>query len=176
MAHRWYYIGLALRLKPSDLEKIRSNQPDDQFRNMILEWLKMNYNTEKHGLPTWRRIVEAVNASGENTFLANQLARKYGSKLLAKITCLWLNIYHAASSLVIQYFVSITSVVVTHEKQPTSPTPDSDNIPNITSPIGFVQMHAIQKFHIIILTIISCLQRRYLLLCNCEDQQEPTSN
>ena len=82
VAHKWSKIGLALGLKPCDLEKIQRNQQDDRLYNVILQWLKMNYDTKTHGPPTWTKIVKAVGANpgGENTALANELARKYVSK------------------------------------------------------------------------------------------------
>ena len=81
----WYGIGMELGLKPGTLERISKGQGNikDMFRNMILDWLKMNYDTARFGPPTWRRIVEAVRASagGDNPALANQLARNHGGKI-----------------------------------------------------------------------------------------------
>ena len=81
MAHRWYDIGLALGFKSSALDSIKSKGHDvhELLRTMITEWLKMSYNVEMFGPPTWRRIVEAVraNSGGKNPALADTLARKY---------------------------------------------------------------------------------------------------
>ena len=71
-----------LGLRNSILEVIRSKEQGDIYdslRGVIVEWLKMNYNTAKFGQPTWRRIVEAVRATtgGRNPALADRLARKY---------------------------------------------------------------------------------------------------
>ena len=78
VAHRWDKIGLALGLTPSTLERIRTDQADP-WRTTITEWLKMKYNVQRFGKPTWRRIVEAVRAKsgGGNPALANTLAAKY---------------------------------------------------------------------------------------------------
>ena len=84
VAHKWYDIGLALGLSPSTLDGISKGQGDiyELLRSMIVEWLKMSYNYEKFGKPTWRRIVEAVRATsgGRNPALADVLARKHGGK------------------------------------------------------------------------------------------------
>ena len=85
VAHKWYNLGLALGLSPSTLENIKMRgQTDvlDLLTSMIVEWLKMNHDTNKFGQPTWRRIVEAVRdkTGGGNPALANALARKYSSK------------------------------------------------------------------------------------------------
>ena len=50
---------------------------------VIANWLKKNYNTEKFGLPTWRWLVEVVAdpAAGNDRALAEVIARKhYDSK------------------------------------------------------------------------------------------------
>ena len=80
----WREIGLFLGLRDSTLERIARGQGNDiaSLRNMIGTWLKMGYNVERFGAPTWRRIVEAVRAStgGGNPALADNLARKYKGK------------------------------------------------------------------------------------------------
>ena len=84
VAHRWYDIGLSLGFKSSTLDSIKSKGQDvhELLRNMIIEWLKMSYNVERFGPPTWRRIAEAVraNSGGKNPALADNLAKKYGGK------------------------------------------------------------------------------------------------
>ena len=84
MASRWYDIGLFLGYKNSTLDSIKSKGQDvhELLRNMIIEWLKMSYNVERFGPPSWRRIVEAVraNSGGKNPALADILARKYNGE------------------------------------------------------------------------------------------------
>ena len=85
MAHRWYDIGLALGIRNSTMESIKSKGQGDVhelLRNMVIEWLKMNYNVDRFGPPTWRRIVEAVGeiSGGKNPALADKLAKKYKGK------------------------------------------------------------------------------------------------
>ena len=75
---------MELGLRPGALDRISKGQDDikDKFTKMILEWLKMSYDTKKHGLPTWRRIVEAVGAGygGKNPALAAKIAKSHGGK------------------------------------------------------------------------------------------------
>ena len=92
IAYRWYHIGLTLGLLNSTLENIKSKEHEDNhdlLRGVIVEWLKMNYDTTKFGPPTWRRIVEAVRATtgGKNPALADRLASKYncGKKLMLTV-------------------------------------------------------------------------------------------
>ena len=69
-------MGLALGLSPSTLDKHTS------LTDVIVEWLKTNYNVEKFGLPTWKRIVKAVGemSGGGNLALAATLANKYSGE------------------------------------------------------------------------------------------------
>ena len=46
---------------------------------IISSWLKGNYDTEMHGPPTWKMLVEAVCAStgGNNRALAKRIAKDH---------------------------------------------------------------------------------------------------
>ena len=46
---------------------------------VISTWLRQSYDVERHGLPSWRRVVDAVGsgAGGANHVLANEIASKY---------------------------------------------------------------------------------------------------
>ena len=46
---------------------------------VISTWLRQSYDVERHGLPSWRRVVEAVDsgAGGANYVLAKEIASKY---------------------------------------------------------------------------------------------------
>lgn len=84
VADRWYKLGLALGLRPSTLDRMRtSGQTDDPLLNTIRKWLNMSYDAGRFGAPTWRRMVEAVRdkSGGGNPALAAALARKYCGKL-----------------------------------------------------------------------------------------------
>ena len=79
---RWKKIGSALRLKANVLDMIETaNQgnPDKCLSQAIVEWLRLNYNVERFGRPSWKWVVEVVAhpAGGNNTDLAMKIARKY---------------------------------------------------------------------------------------------------
>ena len=73
-----YKIGTWLKLTYSTLELIRAESPDHATAmvEIILNWLRGNYNTEMHGPPTWKMLVDAVRAptGGNNTALAEKIA------------------------------------------------------------------------------------------------------
>ena len=59
---KWHDLGLRLGLSPQHLEVIDSDgkETDDKLKKVLLEWLKRNYDTDKHGLPSWSALVNAV--------------------------------------------------------------------------------------------------------------------
>ena len=80
----WHDLCLALGQPPSKLSAIRREQAGDTkacLREGLINWLQRNYNTELHGLPTWRKLVEAVDhpAGGSNHALALEIAEEHKS-------------------------------------------------------------------------------------------------
>ena len=75
---RYYYIGRSLNLEISCLREIResSSSDSDALEDVLLLWLNKQYDVEKHGPPTWRMLVEAVDkrGGGDNHELAKQIA------------------------------------------------------------------------------------------------------
>ena len=75
----YFALGRSLRLRNDDLEAIRKKYESDHERalnDVLLLWLKREYNVESFGPPTWRMLVEAVNkkSGGNNYELAKQIA------------------------------------------------------------------------------------------------------
>ena len=75
-------IGIALRLKPSILDGIsteNSGDPQACLTSMVTEWLNRNYSVKRFGEPTWQALVKAVGdpAGGANMALAREIARRH---------------------------------------------------------------------------------------------------
>ena len=68
----------------SAIEQKRCDDPGACLREGLTRWLKEGYNTEKHGPPTWRRLVDAVanSAGGDDHSLALDIAKEHKSKLM----------------------------------------------------------------------------------------------
>ena len=79
VAARWRNIGILLGIRASDLDAIRGDRPIDCLLAMLLIWLRKSYNVKRFGEPTWLKLVEVVSnkAGGENTSLAEDIARRY---------------------------------------------------------------------------------------------------
>ena len=85
VATNWKSIGIALRLKSAELNGIQASNSGDLtacLTSMVTEWLKRNYNVERFGEPTWKRLVEAVGdpAGGADKALARNIARRHKVK------------------------------------------------------------------------------------------------
>ena len=76
---KWKQIGLALRLDPSELKKIKEenkDDPDECLVEMLTLWLNRKYNTKKFGNPSWELLAKAVGhpSGGQNPELAKRIA------------------------------------------------------------------------------------------------------
>ena len=82
MATRWKEIGLVLGLDPNQLSRIESDHGtvENCLTEVLHLWLKMAYNFERFGEPSWTLLVEAVGhpAGGNDRALAEKIAEKYG--------------------------------------------------------------------------------------------------
>ena len=83
----YFKFGIGLGLPLQELEKIRRNfvqNIDQPFTEVLLVWLRHRYDVERHGFPTWRRLVEAVDspAGGNNHALAKAVASHHSKGIL----------------------------------------------------------------------------------------------
>lgn len=84
-----YQLGVGLGLPPGEMDALKtgsgaSQQVIDQaFSDVILKWLRQRYDVTRFGLPTWKRLVEAVKdpVGANNPALAVEIAAKHPSKL-----------------------------------------------------------------------------------------------
>ena len=81
---RCYEIGLKLKLKPGKIDVIRKEASNhtDAMTKIITDWLKRNYDVDRFGLPTWKALVDAIQApnGGNNSALAKEIAIKHPAK------------------------------------------------------------------------------------------------
>lgn len=85
MAGNWRKIAIGLRLPPSIMKLITSqnlNDPELCLFTALEDWLKQLYNTKKYGNPSWRMLVKAVASltGGANPALAKHIAEKHPGK------------------------------------------------------------------------------------------------
>ena len=78
----YYRFGIALGLRAGVLDSIRKafhHVIDQAFDEVLLVWLRQRYDIERHGPPTWRRLVEAVDSpnGGNHPALAVDIAHRH---------------------------------------------------------------------------------------------------
>ena len=62
MAGKWLEITTSLRLKSDEMAIIARDNKDSKtcLRLAMIEWLKLNYNWQRNGVPSWRMLAKAV--------------------------------------------------------------------------------------------------------------------
>ena len=77
----YFSLGLSLRLRDSKLQEISQKYPSEcdhqkALKDVLLLWLRQEYNVKRFGQPTWRMLVEAVNkeTGGDDHELAKKIA------------------------------------------------------------------------------------------------------
>ena len=88
---KWKLVGIGLGLRSSKLNEIEKSNPKDLtscLLDLIITWLERNYNVQKFGEPTWRKVVKVVNNSafGANPTLARAIAENH--KSMHKFSCI----------------------------------------------------------------------------------------
>ena len=84
LAPNWQSFGLALRISRQRLDTIKAEPgifPRACLSNTLSEFLRKNYDWEKHGEPSWRLIVMAIayKAGGDNPSLAMEIAENHST-------------------------------------------------------------------------------------------------
>lgn len=64
----WDRLCLSLGILYDKLKNIEDNYPrkvEQQFREGLSEWLRLQYEYEKYGKPTWRKLVNTLEGINE---------------------------------------------------------------------------------------------------------------
>ena len=78
LASKWQLFSTHLGLKMSIIDRIKSDFPSDSLsclHEALKEWIKMNYNTEKFGKPSWKTLLYAI--AKIDKLLFNRLATEH---------------------------------------------------------------------------------------------------
>ena len=77
-AAKYAQIGRNFGLAPSTIESIKENHPGDNskaLQEVIITWVRQDFNTKKFGLPSWRKVVEVI--SDFDKLLAKKIAEDH---------------------------------------------------------------------------------------------------
>ena len=78
-------MGCSLHIRQNKLEEIEANyqhNSSEQIYQVVLEWLKRNYNVERFGEPSWRKLAETVANLDKNVFRCIAIAYKKGMHMI----------------------------------------------------------------------------------------------
>ena len=94
-----YQLGVELGLPAGELDVIRKDHAVDQaFNEVILRWLRQQYNVARFGHPTWKRLVEAVQSpiGGNNPALAVEIATSHAPGIYMYPLTSWQHTLHTS--------------------------------------------------------------------------------
>lgn len=68
---RWQEICTSLNIRPNTIQAlVTSNKANDvRLSDALTEWLNLNYNYQKWGKPTWRKVAHSVYNISNTLFL-----------------------------------------------------------------------------------------------------------
>ena len=78
LASKWQQLSAYLGLNPSIIDRIKSNFQGDCLgclSEALKEWIKMNYDTERFGKPSWKTLLKAIAKIDKQLF--NRLATEH---------------------------------------------------------------------------------------------------
>ena len=70
------------------IQAIRENNPDDNdgsWNEAIMQWILRDYNTEKHGLPSWKTLLKTISRIDQPLF--EKLAKEHQVKGMRVLCC-----------------------------------------------------------------------------------------
>ena len=82
LSPKWKLLTTKLCLRNHVVENIQENCFDVMSRldEALKEWLKLNYNHQKYGRPSWRRLAEAVRSLDHGLF--EEIARNHAGEMV----------------------------------------------------------------------------------------------
>lgn len=81
-------IGISFGLPPHRVKEIEQNHPRDAgavLLDVVVLWVKQEYNVKKFGVPCWRRVVKAA-IDVKNILVAKKIADNHPGMNFTKLT------------------------------------------------------------------------------------------
>lgn len=100
LASNWKQFYIKLSLPLHKLEIIEKNHPNDVegcLMKSLVEWLKLNYDHDKHGIPSWKMLAKAAKNLNGSVF--NEIFKKHqkGEIVMEKPSYIELSLQHKKS-------------------------------------------------------------------------------
>ena len=87
LAAKWKQLSGCLGLPKKLIDSIKQENPNDNsgcWSEVLDQWIKQNYSTEKFGLPSWRSLLRAVAIVDRR--LCKELASKHQGMIVLSYT------------------------------------------------------------------------------------------
>ena len=71
LSGKWKMLSTKLGIKTSSIDVIEHNHPGDVkacLYDALVDWLKMNYDHQRHERPSWERLAKAVKSLDSGLF------------------------------------------------------------------------------------------------------------
>ena len=81
LAAKWKQLSGFMGLSFKTIRTINGNNPDDRegaWNEALMQWILQDYNTEKHGLPSWRTLLRTIGRVDQPLF--EKLATEHQAK------------------------------------------------------------------------------------------------
>ena len=93
MSAKWEIVGGFLGLSISVIDNIKATAPATIvgcWHEALKNWIKQNYNTGKHALPSWKSLLAAV-ARVDRLLFKKLAAAHPGEEILKSNTIIWVS-------------------------------------------------------------------------------------
>ena len=80
LAAKWKQLSGFMGLSFKTIYAIKDNNDDNEasWNEALMKWILQDYNTEKHGLPSWKSLLQTVSRVDQPLF--EKLAREHQAK------------------------------------------------------------------------------------------------
>ena len=81
LAVKWKQLSGFIGLSHKTIHAINGNNPGDKegaWNDALMQWILQDYNTEKHGLPSWRTLLKTISRVDQPLF--EKLAKEHQAK------------------------------------------------------------------------------------------------
>ena len=82
LSAKWEQLSAFLGLSKKLIESIKKNHPNDDtgcWNDALSHWIGQNYNAKKFGVPSWKRLLEAIALVDKLVF--KKLAREHEGEI-----------------------------------------------------------------------------------------------
>ena len=71
LSAKWRVFATKLRIKHHTIDEVQKNYPGDVMtclNEALGQWLKLNYDYQKHGRPSWQTLAKSVQSLDQGVF------------------------------------------------------------------------------------------------------------